>query len=623
MEEVLQIASLKFHKNETQKEAILDNFIRKNDTEKIKFAVEYLIQNSRFPKITHQSKDALKAKDKISEANTMMAKNVSFKKVLETYTEAIAFAPVGSKELGLAYANRSALLCNAKYYEDSLKDINRTLQLRYPDKLKAALFIRRAKNLLGIDPSMRPEVTEAIQNAQNYVGLADPISRPRLQESLDLLRILKKPLDPPAKKWDDRKFLPKTPCGNSKILRVSDGIAIKYSEEFGRHIVATRDIDAGEPIMVHKSYVAVLATQHLYSYCWNCSKRAWTAVPCAHCVNIVFCSEVCRDKAWQDYHDLECSIVTSLAANIILPVDVMALRITIKAFKEMKSINGLKTKIGILDGLTDPITKSFSEGVFNDTKYASVGTLMRRSETQYQFEHTLRCACLLYYLASATEIFGRKIYDFKALLHNQSALFMGGLIFRHFEIILTNATGIFSNDDEGKNFAKGGQLISFQSLFNHSCDPNGYLYTSGDMNAIIAFDTIKAGQQIFLNYGIGYTEWPTYVRREKLLRTHKFLCNCEACKNDWGPDFYMLPIGELPLSPTIKNQLNIIKKESYNYRFPLSFDMIDDKSPNNIENILSTLFEILNSYRVFLNEPCQETHTLKISLTKIYNALSR
>ncbi|KAF7989784.1 hypothetical protein HCN44_008458 [Aphidius gifuensis] len=51
---------------------------------------------------------------------------------------------LGSKELSLAYANRSAVLFKARLYEDCLLDIERSLKAGYPDKLKTKLFLRQS-----------------------------------------------------------------------------------------------------------------------------------------------------------------------------------------------------------------------------------------------------------------------------------------------------------------------------------------------------------------------------------------------------------------------------------------------------------------------------------------------
>ncbi|KAF7995870.1 hypothetical protein HCN44_006977 [Aphidius gifuensis] len=82
------------------------------------------------------------------------AKNKDYlRKSIEAYTKSIAFAPVGSSELSLAYANRSAVLFKARLYEDCLVDIERSLKAGYPDKLKTKLFLRQSLCFKALKPS--------------------------------------------------------------------------------------------------------------------------------------------------------------------------------------------------------------------------------------------------------------------------------------------------------------------------------------------------------------------------------------------------------------------------------------------------------------------------------------
>ncbi|KAF7996657.1 hypothetical protein HCN44_002303 [Aphidius gifuensis] len=78
--------------------------------------------------------------------NTMyeLKNNGYINSTITCYTSSIACAPVGSTELSLAYANRSAVLFKARLYEDCLLDIERAIKAGYPDNLKAKLFLRQS-----------------------------------------------------------------------------------------------------------------------------------------------------------------------------------------------------------------------------------------------------------------------------------------------------------------------------------------------------------------------------------------------------------------------------------------------------------------------------------------------
>ncbi|KAJ8977140.1 hypothetical protein NQ317_011676 [Molorchus minor] len=70
---------------------------------------------------------------------------------IKLYTESIAYAENGSSYLGLAYANRSAVLFENRYYEECLKDISRALKNNYPQDLLKKIVGRqkRAESLRG------------------------------------------------------------------------------------------------------------------------------------------------------------------------------------------------------------------------------------------------------------------------------------------------------------------------------------------------------------------------------------------------------------------------------------------------------------------------------------------
>ena len=66
------------------------------------------------------------------------------------YTRAVGYAPIDSKEISLAFANRSAVTYSLRDFSDALKDINRALKGDYPDHLKFKLWERKGKCLFEL-----------------------------------------------------------------------------------------------------------------------------------------------------------------------------------------------------------------------------------------------------------------------------------------------------------------------------------------------------------------------------------------------------------------------------------------------------------------------------------------
>ncbi|KAF7996660.1 hypothetical protein HCN44_002306 [Aphidius gifuensis] len=90
-------------------------------------------------------------------------------KSIEAYTKSIAYAPLGSNELSLAYANRSAVLFKARLYEDCLLDIERSLKIGYPDKLKTKLFLRQSLCFKALKPASGLEPCISMANAMQWL----------------------------------------------------------------------------------------------------------------------------------------------------------------------------------------------------------------------------------------------------------------------------------------------------------------------------------------------------------------------------------------------------------------------------------------------------------------------
>ncbi|XP_044595426.1 SET and MYND domain-containing protein 4-like [Cotesia glomerata] len=400
--------------------------------------LQQMIDNGGIP-IKYESKDEEIAIKKINVGNQMMS-IAPLNEVIKIYNEAIAYALPGSEVLARVFANRSAVLTNGAMYEDSLKDIERTLKIGYPDNLKAKLYARKAKNLLALNQKMCPEVEEAIAQANMWIEKMDDSNKKKVLSSLDQLQT--QSLKKPVKKWDDIIFMPKITSENPKILRASHAIDIQQSEKFGRQIVATKDIKAGEAVMIHKAYSTTLLTEYWHTFCWNCVKFTFSCVPCNQCTNFVYCNENCRDEAWKDHHEIECQVIHSLVAydKINIEMNLVSLRLLIRALKEYGNVEALYKKVQDLEQIEDTIDKSLTEGIFDDSKYASIYALLRKDINSMESElFTRKSIETLYMLAATTEIFGKKINKMSELKNMKYAIFIAKLLIQHIAIARTNS----------------------------------------------------------------------------------------------------------------------------------------------------------------------------------------
>ncbi|XP_057331021.1 SET and MYND domain-containing protein 4-like [Microplitis mediator] len=596
-----------------------------DDENSIKEMIHQLIETNALPSIKRESKNEETARKKLEEGNKIIS-SAPLEKLIEIYSEAIAYALPGSELLARGFANRSAALTNGGMYKDSLKDIERAFEIGYPDNLKAKLYARKAKNLLALNPKMRSEVDDAINQAKIWVEKMDDDNKKRVRKSLEQLKT-DKSFKKPVKLWEKSVFLPKTPDDNPTILRASGSIDIKNSEIFGRHIVATKDIKAGETIMVHRFYAFTLKSEYRYRCCWNCSRSTWSSVPCTQCSNVIYCNKVCRDTAWQNHHDIECPAITAILAHFKFHdygySCLLSVRLLVKALKEFGTINALYEKVKQIDLLHDPIFKLFTGTVYDDTKYASVYSLFRLTLNPMATPGIkLSIATILFLLSGTTEILGRRFDDDPTeLMNNKWAIFIGNLIYRHIEIIQTNAVKMLLSNREGNSVNHGMFLAPLLSLCSHSCDCNIYSLRTGDINTEIAIQPIKKGQQICISYGTTYQKLPAVERGQFIQKGYGFLCQCAACVNGWGPDYRFTPCAELPKKT--ENELFTILMKCNNH-----ISLIDRHMKRSAKEFTSRkVIEMIADLSAMLNllgpdkYPCQEMVAAKIGLINLITCI--
>ncbi|XP_066597302.1 SET and MYND domain-containing protein 4-like [Prorops nasuta] len=332
--------------------------------EYIKFSLCLMYEYEIIPKCNLMRKDA-KASEKMRDHGNRIFTDplINENKFLEAYkkyTIAIALAPHFSRQLALAYANRSAVLFQLKKFQDCIQDINRALSMDYPNDIKGKLFLRKSECLikLGHEP-----IKEELDEATKYLDRLpdDNANKGKLESNLKLMREGK--ITKLIEKLGDRERmqeLPKIEKPNEEAPCVSDAVAIKYNENYGRHIVAARKILPGEILLVEKPYSTLLCNDYSYTHCSNCMNIVWASIPCENCTHVVYCSEECKNLHWKKYHDFECTIV-SIIKDSMLMVDLFSLRLAVQSIKEVSNWRELKAEVNEVDNWQGIIILSLSQ----------------------------------------------------------------------------------------------------------------------------------------------------------------------------------------------------------------------------------------------------------------------
>jgi hypothetical protein len=94
-----------------------------------------------------------------------------------------------------------------------------------------------------------------------------------------------------------------------------------------------------------------------------------------------------------------------------------------------------------------------------------------------------------------------------------------------------------SDDGTGPGIDYGSGLFEVACTINHSCLPNCVWHTSqdGKFKIVRAIKTIQAGEELTLDY-VDCKLDPIHVRREELLKSKGFVCDCSRCAAEEGDD---------------------------------------------------------------------------------------
>ncbi|XP_015754970.1 PREDICTED: LOW QUALITY PROTEIN: SET and MYND domain-containing protein 4-like [Acropora digitifera] len=95
---------------------------------------------------------------------------------------------------------------------------------------------------------------------------------------------------------------------HSKIANGSQLLEINCTSSQGRFLKASDDIRAGDTLISESPYAAVLLPENALTHCACCFQALVAPFRCHHCCEVLYCSPSCREKAWVQYHKVECSL---------------------------------------------------------------------------------------------------------------------------------------------------------------------------------------------------------------------------------------------------------------------------------------------------------------------------
>lgn len=376
-------------------------------------------------------------------------------RAIEYYDRSLCFAEIGSDQLCFTYASRSACFLKMKEYEKCIKDIELAFQSNCPEYMMAVLTHQKIQcmEFMKEYPKKRNELPLSFKESEKFPGMADVIE-------------------------------------------------IQKNTEFGRHLVATCDIDVGEVILSEEYYVRAyaMAKESTALRCFNCMLPK-NLIPCNECVDVMFCSDECRQR--NKVHQICCG------ANFFnMPETIVFI------------IKTILTGLVAFNDANDFM--AFAEDVLSNGKN-QVPHAANTEKSKYAFFLSLQSAKKrMLDIEIVNKVFASLMdipYVNAQFKTEESQRFLMHLVGEHF-LILKNHADIFPDNPF--------KISLVPSLMNNSCAPNTECTVSPYNREIcFALRPIKKGEQIFICYGIDRKI--NRPRRNQLLKRWDFLCECNKC----------------------------------------------------------------------------------------------
>lgn len=232
---------------------------------------------------------------------------------------------------------------HTEQYDAALKEIDRAIENKYPKDLMYKLKERKARCMLA-----KKNLEQALKAFQEDVQALDDSKIPherRMKLERDaqiMIKMLTKNLEMEAKMKKSQKSGGPPSKEKPKAVDhfVSDTLTFEYTDDDGRFAKAAKEIKLGTYLVQEKPHVACLLQIYSQTHCQFCFKRTNVPISCNHCADVVFCSEKCRDDAWNTFHQIECGVIQHLWNSGASITCQMALRAisqkSLKYFLEIK-----------------------------------------------------------------------------------------------------------------------------------------------------------------------------------------------------------------------------------------------------------------------------------------------
>ncbi|XP_012560518.1 SET and MYND domain-containing protein 4 [Hydra vulgaris] len=509
---------------------------------------------------------------------------------MKCYSESISLAESCSQELALAYGNRSAVLFEKKEYALCQADINAALLNKYPSDRVYKLYERLGKCYLEL--SLYEQASEALSECLQCIKVSDLTEdqkNTKLQSISNMVKGCQENFSYSCLNVQNFCYVVRPPVilkKNTIYPSTSEALKIVSTNSKGRHAIASRDIKAGEVIIIEKPFASLCLPECYNTHCYHCLTRFKINYPCRLCSTVNYCSISCEKESWEKFHCFECEYL-----GVLINDDVGLAHLAFKII----------TNVGISMLLSFKENNSFDDlKPYSSTDYNSIFSLIGNSELRKPAD-LFRRALLSIYIG--------KILCLTNFCSTENLKIVCAHLLKHIQMLPCNAHEVSELQLKASNYKDselkeiGSAVYATLSLLNHSCDPSVVRHCYGDTCVLRAIKHIKEGSEIVDNYGFLYAVESKVIRQSHLMEQYYFACQCEACSNDWP--LYQDLVAAMPSFLCSKcskcysfdSSCCVTDKEVLNFQAlhsKYSSAMLDVLENGNVTSNLSVLLEYLD-----------------------------
>ncbi|XP_058833202.1 uncharacterized protein LOC131691059 [Topomyia yanbarensis] len=428
-----------------------------------------------FPK-TLPIKDINRARELREKANKCYKKQpAELDAALRLYNESICYAPEGSEDLGLGYANRSAVYFTQKQYRKCFNNIQLAKANNYP----------------------RNKMDKLLQREERSLTLLQDCSTERKQSPL----------------------LEVDFCG------VESDLQFVYNPGGGGGYIAKTDLQVGTVVLAERAAVLSIFPKSIYCKCSHCGiANGFDLIPCQICCDVMYCSEQCRTNAFNQYHRFECETVQDMKVlfkgtglkemfQLLLRLFWMAAG---KLLDDAEDFS-LQYKEN-LDRYRNPVEVEVSHLAFH--VLATEESMLKEAQPNDIIIQQFFSILVYHILVEENDSFQNQRISYK----NKSLLME--ILYRLF----THVPRIYDERIVGATC-----FYPCIRMVNHSCVPNVEQCQLGRQRALLVKRPIKAGERMVQCYLFEYNtnRMPKKERQTMLQDKYRIFCQCLGCIMDY------------------------------------------------------------------------------------------